>query len=61
MYSLIQMKDVADKMDQSVLSNTGFIVLIAKTVGNMVHIAVDEYSLRNMEERRRQLLEPSRR
>lgn len=49
MCSLVQKKSVAHTIVKPVLSNTGFIVPIAKTVGKTVESAVDEFHLLDME------------
>lgn len=50
MYCLVQTRNVTGTIVRSVLSNTEFIVPVAKTVGKIVDRAVDDYRVRNMEE-----------
>lgn len=45
--SLVQIEFVAEKVIQSVLSNMGFIVTIAETVGKLVNRAVEEQVTRH--------------
>lgn len=47
---LIQTKALANKIAQSILSNAGSIVPMAKTSGKTVNRAVDKYCLCDMEE-----------
>lgn len=50
MPNIVQINAVVDTIVESVLCNTGFILLIAKTVGKVVRRAADEPCLSDMEE-----------
>lgn len=49
MQSLVQTKSAADTVVQRVLSNSGFIIPIAKTVGKLVERADDKHQIRKID------------